>query len=491
MPYKIEEKISESSFTCVYRAFDTALKRNVLLKVLHKHHAADHDLYQRFVREAQACAALRSEHIVQVYDLIEYEGSPAIVLEYIDGTSLKNLISTGTTRSLKYARKVALHTLRGLVSAHERGIIHRDIKPGNILVVTDGTLKVTDFGLAYLSSVPTITAQGMVLGTPAYMSPEQIRHEEIDQRTDLFSLGATLVEVLTGDRLFEGSSYAECAKKILSFKVDMLDNLVEKSSVEFVRFLKLLLAPQKQNRYTTSKDALNALDQDESRIFISIPHAKPKIKNQKILIKGAAALFGALTVLFFVFSIISNNRNKTQPQPMVQPDAGTYSQPESLQQAQVMKEREIPQTTAMPLSKDSGSILLTSTPWAKVYVDNTFIGETPISKPIVLSAGKHSVTFMHPSFDPILKSIAVRPNKETHVFADFIAKAGFINCIVNPWAEVFVDEQYKGTTPLEKPILISSGKHQVRFKNTSFVDVIREVTIKSKDTVTLHISFEK
>jgi len=271
----------------------------------------------------------------------------------------------------------------------------------------------------------------------------------------------------------------------------MLDRLVEKSSVEFVRFLKLLLAPQKQNRYTTSKDALNALDQDESRIFISIPHAKPKIKHQKTLIKGAAVLLGALTVLFFVFSVISNNRNNTQPQPTVLPDTSAYSQPESIQQSQKMKEREIPQTTAVLLSKDSGTVLLTSMPWAKVYVDNAFIGETPISKPIVLSAGKHSVTFMHPSFDPILRNITVQPNKETHVFADFIAKSGFINCIVNPWAEVFVDEQYKGTTPLEKPILISTGKHQVRFKNTSFADVIREVTIKSKDTVTLHIFFEK
>ncbi len=491
MPFNIEEKISESSFTSVYRAFDTVLQRNVLLKVLHKHHAADNDLYQRFVREAQACAALRSEHIVQVYELIEYEGSPAIVLEYVDGASLKNLISTGTTRSLKYARKVALHTLRGLVVAHERGIIHRDIKPGNILVVTDGTLKVTDFGLAYLASVPTITAHGMVLGTPAYMSPEQIRHEEIDQRTDLFSLGATLTEVLTGERLFEGTSYAECAKKILSFKVDILDNLVEKSSVEFVKFLKLLLAPQKQNRYGASKDALYALDQDESKIFISIPHAKPKMEKQTILIKAAAAFLGVLMIILFAYFYFPYFHSPVQNQSTVLSDTIASVQPESLLQPQVLKEQEISKTMAIPLSEDSGTILLTSAPWAKVYIDNAFVGETPISKPLALSAGKHSITFMHPSFDPILQTITVKPNSELHVSADFIEKAGFLNCIVNPWAEVYVDEQYKGTTPLEKPILLSSGKHHVRLKNTSFVDIIREVTIKSKDTTSIHILFEQ
>jgi serine/threonine protein kinase len=508
MPFTIEEKISESSFTSVYRAFDAVLQRRILLKVLHKHHATDNDLYQRFVREAQACAALHSEHIVQVYELIEYEGSPAIVLEFVDGTSLKDQIVEGATRSLQYTRKVALHTLRGLVVAHDRGIIHRDIKPGNILVVTDGTMKVTDFGLAYLASVPTITAQGMVLGTPAYMSPEQIRHEEIDQRTDLFSLGATLVEVLTGNRLFEGTSYAECAKKILSFKVDMLDHLVEKSSAEFVEFLKLLLAPKKQNRYATSREALYALDKDESSKFISASRTPPRRKRRTVLLSGAAVLLGALSIFLFTINHSSNSRTSGLTQMTVLSDTtaaritanggmqrklsiSSPVQPEPLQQLRVLKQPEISTTTTIPLSMDSGAVLLTSTPWAKVYIDNVFIGETPISKPLTLSAGKHSVLLMHPSFEPILQIITVLPNRELLVAGNFIENAGFLNCIATPWAEVYVDEQYKDTTPLDKPIVLSPGKHHVRFKNASFVDVLREVTINSKDTTSLCIFFEK
>jgi serine/threonine protein kinase len=493
MSFTIEEKINESSFTSVYRAFDTVLQRRILLKVLHKHHATDNDLYQRFVREAQACAALRSEHIVQVYELIEYEGSPAIVLEFVDGTSLKNLIATGTTRSLKYARKVALHTLRGLVVAHDRGIIHRDIKPGNILVLLDGTMKVADFGLAYLASVPTITAQGMVLGTPAYMSPEQIRHEEIDQRTDLFSLGATLVEVLTGDRFFEGASYAECAKKILSFEVNMLDYLKEKSSADFVKFLKLLLAPKKQNRYATSRVALYALDRDESSIFISASPTAPRIKHRTVLLIGAAVLLGALAIILSTFTNSFNFRTSSPTQSVVLSDTTTKQIVKNgeVQQPRVLKQPEKSITTTIPLSIDSGTVLLTSTPWAKVYVDNVFIGETPISNRLTLSAGNHTVTFMHPSFDPILKNIKVLPNKELSIATNFIEKAGFLNCIVTPWAEVYVDGQYKDTTPLEKPIVLSPGKHSVRFKNASFIDVLREVIITSKDTTSLCIFFEK
>jgi serine/threonine protein kinase len=348
----------------------------------------------------------------------------------------------------------------------------------------------------------------MVLGTPAYMSPEQVCHEEIDQRTDLFSLGATLVEVVTGDRLFEGTSYAECAKKILSFKVEMLDYLVEKSSPDFVKFLKLLLAPKKKNRFATSREALYALDQDGSSIFISAPLTAPR-RNRRIgLLSGAAVLLGVFAFFLATVNHSSNYRTsgltlravlsdttaaRMNTNGEVQRKLGISSpvQPEPLQQSRVLKQREISTTTSIPLSMDSGTVLLTSTPWAKVYVDNVFFGETPLSRPLTFSTGKHTVTFMHPSFGPIHQTITVKKNRELHVAGNFIKSAGFLNCIATPWAEVYIDEQYKDTTPLERPIVLSPGKHQVRFKNSSFVDVLREVEIKSKDTISLCIFFEK
>ncbi len=499
MKLTVEEKINESNFTSVYRAFDTVLQRRVLLKVLHKHHASDHDLHQRFIREAQACAALRSEHIVQVYELIEYQGAPAILMEYVEGTSLKNLIAEGKTRSLEITRKAAIHTLRGLVAAHSKGIIHRDVKPGNILVTGDGILKVSDFGLAYIAFVPTMTAQGMVLGTPAYMSPEQIRQEEIDQRTDLFSLGATLIEVLTGNRLFDGSSYAECVKKILAFKVDTLNQFTEQSSAEFVQFLKLLMSPQKQDRFATSRDALYALDKNDSNIIISEQSASLPKKRRAAIISSILFIVCALIVSLFLYY-----SRPSIPKPL-QESAASDSlhsfvavQPGSLKSQnnphvqQLSKPQPQKQTTAMVTTGlNAGFVLITSTPWAKVYIDNAFIGETPFSKPLTLAAGKHSVMFMHPSFEPILKTVTVQPNKQLYVAGNFIENAGYLKCIASPWAEVYIDEQYKDTTPLEKPIVLSPGLHSVRFKNTSFADIIREVTIKTKDTCSLSVIFQE
>ena len=496
MKLTVEEKISESSSTCVYRAFDTVLQRRVLLKVLHKHLASDHDLHQRFIREARACAALRSEHIVQVYELIEYEGAPAILMEYVEGASLKNLIAEGKTRSMEFTRNVALHTLRGLVAAHTKGIIHRDIKPGNILVTGDGTMKVSDFGLASMAFLPTVTAQGMVLGTPAYMSPEQIRHEEIDQRSDLFSLGATLLEVLTGNRLFDGNSYAECASKILTFKSDALDHYSEQSSLEFVQFLKLLMSPQKKDRFASSKDALHALDTNESNINISRPQASSSKKQRAAIISVFLFILCAVVLSFYLY--FSQSHVQKPYQEMAASDTMRSSM---TYQAKPLKNKDI-SPLERPLQKqqlqgektamaNSGSVLITSAPWAKVYIDTVLIGETPFSKPLTLSAGQHSVMFMHPSFEPILKTINVQPNKQLHIAGNFIENSGYLKCIASPWAEIYIDEQYKDTTPLEKPIVLSPGVHRVRFKNSSFTDLVREVTIKSKDTCSLSVSFQE
>ena len=226
MPFTIEATISESSTTRVYRAFDETLHRRVLLKVLHKHLAHDEQLRERFVREARACAALRSEYIVQVYDLTEVEGAPAIVMEYVEGKSLKELIAADAQRTFALASKVALHVLRGLKVAHDQQIIHRDIKPGNIMIAVNGTVKVSDFGLARIAVSSTMTTEGILVGTPAYIAPEQIRGEQPDARADLFSLGATVIETLSGERLFEGATYAECLNKVSSFRADMLDRFI-------------------------------------------------------------------------------------------------------------------------------------------------------------------------------------------------------------------------------------------------------------------------
>ena len=495
---KIEEKISESSSTAVYRAFDEVLERKILLKVLHKHLANDQDLRSRFVREARACAALRSEHIVQVYDLTEIDGAPAIVMEFIEGKSLKEGIVEGAFRGFEFAKKAAVHVLRGLSIAHQRGVIHRDIKPGNILISNDGTVKVTDFGLAYVALSPTVTMEGMVLGTPAYMAPEQIRGEEVDVRTDLFSLGATLVEILTGERIFEGSTYTECMKKVLSFKDPDLDKYAEYSSAEFVQFLRKLMHQKREERFSSAQEALSALGEKKSSVFLNTTERRISRRRSIVpVVIGAAALSLLLIVGWITVgekwlsgrsSVGAVTRDSTTLHDtvwqVVNPSAAK-SKPSGLSSGSRMALEN------KNVSQDSGKILLTSNPWAKVYVNNKLIGETPLAKQVVLAAGMHTVMFTNPFFDPIIKTVHVEPNREITIVGNFLETVGYLQCIVVPWADIYVDEQFKETTPLSKPIMLPAGKHLVRFKNSAFTDVVKEITVTVQDTVQLSIELEK
>ena len=509
MPFTIEATINESGTTRVYRAFDEALHRRVLLKVLHKHLANDQQLRERFVREARACAALRSEYIVQVFDLTEIDGAPAIVMEYIDGKSLKDVIADDALRSPALASKVALHVLRGLSVAHNKQIIHRDIKPGNILVTADGTVKVTDFGLARIAVAPTVTLEGTLIGTPAYIAPEQIRGEQPDARADLFSLGATLIETLSGERLFGGATYAECLNKVAAFRPEMLDRFAANSSPEFIEFCKHLMYPDRHRRFASADEALTFLQNEPSIASgATLKLLKRRWTQSSVII---TALLTIVVVLYGVnfFAHLSTLRPNSllQREQAIEPTVDTakrtsMSPPSfnvtseksnALQGETALREKREsnPLPDANKVSMDSGLVRITSTPWAKVFVDNKLIGETPLDAPVFLASGTHTIVFTHPSFEPIMRTITISGNVQIVVDCNFLERAGFLNCTARPWAEIYVDDVYKDTTPLAKAILLSAGKHRARFHNPSFQDIFQDLTIVAQDTLNLSIAFSR
>jgi serine/threonine protein kinase len=498
----IEHKISESGTTTVYRAFDVALHRTVLLKVLHKHLAHAADVRERFIREARSCAALRSEHIVQVYDLTEIDGTPAIVMEFVEGKSLKEIIDSGEQRTFEFTKKTALHVLRGLAVAHDKGIIHRDIKPGNILLSNEGILKVSDFGLASFAVSPTVTMEGVVLGTPAYMSPEQVQGDEVDSRTDLFALGVTLIEVLTGERIFEGSTYTECMMKVLAFREPLIDTFADYSSPDFVQFLKKLMHPNKAKRFASAYEALEALGEKKSNQFLPTPPIQAR-KQRMFILMTAGSVVVVLLILFGWIRLSEQRQSQSTDQHTGEQVVQQYvdsanTVQESLSNSfrntngqSVLSDEARNNKPSSVTTKDSGKVFFTSTPWAKVYLNNHLIGETPIAKPFILAAGSHTVMFTNPQFEPIVKTINVESNKELTVSGNFLDNVGYLMCTVIPWAEVYIDELYKDTTPLNKPIMLSSGKHTIRFKNSAFSDVVKEISVEPKDTVQLSITLTK
>jgi serine/threonine-protein kinase len=205
--YQILSAIGRGAAGTVWRAIDPVIERTVAIKTIKLDDAGDAETAEeiaRFKREAQAAGRLSHPNVVQIYDYGEQGGLAYLVMEYIEGGSLKGLIDKGERLPLKEIARVMDELLAALGHAHEKGIVHRDIKPANIMLTKSGQVKVTDFGIARIES-STMTQAGTVLGTPAYMSPEQFRGEPVDLRTDLYSAGVVLYQLLTGDRPFEGT----------------------------------------------------------------------------------------------------------------------------------------------------------------------------------------------------------------------------------------------------------------------------------------------
>src|SRR5216117_1943646 len=213
--YRIVRKLGTGGMANVYLAEDEVLGRRVAIKILNDRHAGDDQFVERFRREAKNAASLSHPNIVSIYDRGEAEGTYYIAMEYLDGRSLKELIVTRGPAPVKVAIDYARQILIALRFAHRTGLVHRDIKPHNVLVDSEGRVKVTDFGIAR-AGVSEMTEAGSIVGTAQYLSPEQARGTRVDQTSDLYSLGIVLYELLTGTLPFNGDTPVEIAMKHLS-----------------------------------------------------------------------------------------------------------------------------------------------------------------------------------------------------------------------------------------------------------------------------------
>ena len=211
--YRIDEPIGRGGMSTVYKAFDTTLERAVAVKVMHRDVARDADHYERFRREARAIAKLSSPYVVGVIDAGEDDGQPFIVLEYVPGETLKQRIKGPRPLRVQEAVAYAIEIARGLQAAHDAGIVHRDVKPQNVLLDEEGAARVTDFGIARTLADEGLTADGRVLGTTDYVSPEQALGHAVTPQSDLYSLGIVLFEMLTGDVPFQGENQVAVAMR--------------------------------------------------------------------------------------------------------------------------------------------------------------------------------------------------------------------------------------------------------------------------------------
>jgi len=302
--YRILEKLGEGGMGVVYKAHDSKLDRLVALKFLPQQITVSAEDKARFLQEAKAISALNHPHIATIFDIDEVEGQKFLVLEYIPGgtlkSRLKDLKSEDAEFSIGEALDYGIQAAEALAHAHRHHIVHRDIKTDNLMLTEEGTVKLTDFGLAKLRGSVHVTRTGTTVGTAAYMSPEQIRGEEIDHRSDIFSLGVVLYELATSRLPFRGEFETALSYSILNDDPPPVNSQRKDAPAAYQKIIDRLLEKDKTKRYQAAENVVDALREVRQQIA---PATKKQKKGLKIplLIGSAIGVVAVITTAYFLW----------------------------------------------------------------------------------------------------------------------------------------------------------------------------------------------
>src|SRR5438105_7620469 len=251
--YDITEVLGEGGMGIVYKAVDPGVGPPVAIKMMTGNFADNPDLLKRFEREARSTGKLAHRNIVTIFDLGTENGHPYMVIEYIAGETLDHIISTRKRMSLVEKTEIMIQILEGLQYAHDNGIVHRDIKPGNVMLLKDGTVKILDFGIARISD-NSMTKTGQIVGTINYMSPEQFNGHVVDGRSDIFSAGVLFYEFLTGVLPFDGAETPSVILKILNEPAPPLKDHIKDFPPELEEIVRKSLTKDREARYASAGD---------------------------------------------------------------------------------------------------------------------------------------------------------------------------------------------------------------------------------------------
>jgi eukaryotic-like serine/threonine-protein kinase len=288
--YEIVDEIGRGGMGVVYKGFEPALNRFVAIKELSPSLAHDASLVERFLREARSMAALNDPHIIQIYFIgtDEATGQPFFAMEFVDGDSLSGLLKRDGKLSVENALKVLHQTAQGLATAHDRGVIHRDIKPGNLMVTTSGRIKIADFGIALATQdfSRKLTSTGEFVGTPGYLSPEVCTGKTVDQRSDIFSLGIVLYEMLSGTSPFTDESPLGLMLEVVRAEIPDIRAINAEVDADTAAILTRMLAKEPADRFQSCHELVSRLDSHPliaAGGTIRLAVAKPAASNETMV----------------------------------------------------------------------------------------------------------------------------------------------------------------------------------------------------------------
>ena len=496
--FEILDCLKKDVGVAVYIANHIYLGKHILLKTLDQEQIPDPAMLSRFQREAKTLAQLDHPNIINVLDFGTYEQFFYISFEYFESRNLRDVFKSAELTGAE-KQHVLVQLLQGLEYAHDRRIVHRDIKPENILLNKDNQLKIADFGLAHIYGEESFTQQSSIIGTPSYMSPEQIRGEELSEQTDLFSAGVVIYELYTGSNPFIGADVGVTLNNILSRQITA-GKTIQPEEVRLV--LDGLLKNNKKERFRSARDALSLLDikdstQDESAVF---PERTPFRISAKVVIGIASIL------ILFIFSIRFFIGTQKE-QPIAQENQQLYDV-DSLKSAVLRdslqavfrdssKERE-PAIAGIEtdrkdssrdiIEKNPGRLFIQCQPWAHVYIDSQLKNTTPLQDPIELKPGRYEIELKHPKFPSYVKNIRIEAEKDYYIAATLFS---YLSCNIFPWGDIYLNGELLGQTPFSEPLVIAPGRHVLTVKNQEYGSIDQAFSVAPGDTFYFVQNFEQ
>jgi serine/threonine-protein kinase len=397
-------------------------------------------------------------------------------------------------------QKIISQILYGLSYAHSQKIIHRDLKPENILVDKNLNVKIADFGLALSENETQVTQQESIVGTPGYMSPEQIRGEDLDQRTDIFSFGIIAFELLTGVNPFVGKDIATTINNILFLEKEKLVEILQNQSEDLSRIILRCLEKKRQDRYQSADEILKELGLENKSIENYQRHPKKFEFTKKISFVIAVVFIAALIATLFFHSEkniliepqvatqkLNNSNIDEQPKnnPSEQKNLNEKILPEKRNDSTIPVNKSSKEETKTNYSNESenGKLMVTCYPWAELYIDDRLTETLPLNNPIELKSGQHKIKLVHPNFPAVEKIIDIQPNSTFNFDFNFYKSFGFVQFRIIPWAEISVNNQKIGITPIEKPVTVNSGKNIIKISNPKYGTYFDTIFVTGGETL--------
>ncbi len=489
--FNIISCLKKTEFSAVYLADHIFLEKRIILKTLDSNKSVDGTYLSRFKREAQILAKLNHPNIIRVLDFGIFQNFVYISFEYFPAQTLREIING---KKINNTQKTNLlqQTTAGLAYAHNNNIIHRDIKPENILVDENLQLKIADFGLALCGENNQLTDPANVMGTPAYMSPEQITGSKLTAASDLFSLGLVAFELFKNNNPVLGADPGQTINNIINFNTTKLNELISKTNETEKHIIKNLLNPDPAKRQFSVELIKDAEKTDQIKQQNALP---------KILWISASIIMIVLFLIFYEYAstLFTPKINSESPGQIqaTQENSHIFEKNDHVQQSvdsnskTIIKKPEQIRTPTQNIADQMASLKIESIPPATIFINSQQVGNTSRAKPIELKEGIYQVTLKNDDFPDFQKNIELRAGGNEAFSINLNEHSGLLQVFAYPWAVVNIDGKKFGQTPLEKPIRLKKGLYILELKNPGFEVYKKSFEISGNDTILVQHNFNK